>query len=119
MARLRLEGDTDAKEVADLEALWEEFKIYLNSADYRHISGEEFTNAVSDYRVAVFFMGMEGLHGTNRVSALRFGADSYQDNCQTHFGGGFDEISEPCQLSGSQAISEYVNAILKDRLIED
>ncbi|MBR6506474.1 MAG: hypothetical protein IKT37_02590 [Clostridia bacterium] len=119
VARLRLEGDTDAKEVADLEALWEEFKIYLNSEDYRHVSGEEFTNAVSDYRVAVFFMGMEGLHGTNRVSALRFGADSYQDNCQTHFGGGFDEISEPCQLSGSQAISEYVNAILKDRLTQD
>ncbi len=117
VARLRLEGDTDAKEVADLEGLWEEFKVYLHSADYRHISGEEFAN-VSNYRVAVFFMGMEGLHGTNRVSALRFGADAYQDNCQTHFGGGFDEISEPCQLSGSQAISDYVNAILKDRLVD-
>ncbi len=119
VARLRLEGDTDAKEVADLEQLWEEFKVYLHSEDYRHVSGEEFTNAVSDYRVAVFFMGMEGLHGTNRVSALRFGADAYQDNCQTHFGGGFDEISEPCQISGSQAISDYVNAILKDRLTQD
>ena len=119
VARLRLEGDTDAKEVAELEALWEEFKIYLHSADYRHVSGEEYMNSVSDYRVAVFFMGMEGLHGTNRVSALRFGADSYQDNCQLHFGGGFDEISEPCQLSGSQAISDYVNAILKDRLTQD
>ena len=119
VARLRLEGDTDAKEVADLEQLWEEFKVYLHSEDYRHVSGEEFTEAVSDYRVAVFFMGMEGLHGTNRVSALRFGADTYQDNCQTHFGGGFDEISEPCQLSGSQAISDYVNAILKDRLAQN
>ena len=119
VARLRLEGDTDAKEVADLEQLWEEFKEYLYSADYRKVSGEESINAVSDYRVAVFFMGMEGLHGTNRVSALRFGADAYQDNCQTHFGGGFDEISEPHQLSGSQAISEYVNAILKDRLTQN
>lgn len=118
VARLRLDGDTDAKAVSDLEALWEEFKVYLNSEDYRHVSGEEFTSATSDYRVAVFFMGMEGLHGTNRVSALRFGADAYQDNCQTHFGGGFDEISEPCQISGSQAISDYVNAILKDRLVD-
>lgn len=92
---------------------------YECSADYRHVSGEEYMNSVSDYRVAVFFMGMEGLHGTNRVSALRFGADSYQDNCQLHFGGGFDEISEPCQLSGSQAISDYVNAILKDRLAQN
>jgi len=118
VARLRLEGDTDAKEVADLEGLWEEFKVYLHSADYRHISGEEYMNSFSDYRVAVFFMGMNGLHGEKRVSSLRFGADEYQDNCQLHFGGGFDEISEPCQLSGSQAISDYVNAILLDRLVD-
>ena len=118
VARIRLDGDTDAKEVADLEALWEEFKSYLYSEDYRKVSGEESISATSDYRTAIFFMGMEGLHGTNRVSALRFGADAYQDNCQTHFGGGFDEISEPCQISGSQAISDYVNAILLDRLVD-
>ncbi len=119
VARLRYDGVEDGKVVSDIEGLWEGFKAYLHSEDYRKVSGEEYMNSVSDYRIAVFFMGMEGLHGTNRVSALRFGADSYQDNCQLHFGGGIDEMSEPCQLSGSQAIADYVIALLQEELVTE
>lgn len=121
VARLRYDGDTNAKEVADLENLWEDFKVYLNNGgeEYRHVSGEEYMSSVSDYRIAVFFVGMEGLNGSNRVSAIRFGADSYQDNCQLHFGGGIEEMSEPCQLSGSQAIADYVISLLKEELVTD
>lgn len=121
VARLRYDGVEDGKVVSDIEGLWEDFKAYLNSSDgsYRHVSGEEYMNSVSDYRVAVFFIGMEGLHGNNHVSALRFGADSYQDNCQLHFGGGIDEMSEPCQLSGSQAIADYVITLLQQELVTE
>lgn len=121
VARLRLEGETDAKEVSDLEGLWEEFKNYTylgTDNGYERVPAEDY-DAVSDYRVAVFFNGFEGHYGFKEVISIRFGADAYQNYCQFHFGGGFDEISEPHQLSGSQAISDYVNAILKDRLIED
>ncbi|MBO7737911.1 MAG: hypothetical protein J6S77_04300 [Clostridia bacterium] len=121
VARLRLEGYTDAKEVSDLEALWEEFKNYTylgTDNGYERVPVEDY-DAVSDYRVAVFFNGFEGHHGFKEVVSIRFGADAYQNYCQFHFGGGFDEISEPHQLSGSQAISEYVNTILKDRLTQD
>ncbi len=121
VARLRLEGETDAKEVAELEMLWEDFKNYTylgTDNGYEEVPVEDY-DLVSDYRVAVFFNGFEGHHGINRVISIRFGADDYQNYCQFHFGGGFDEISEPCQLSGSQAISDYVNAILKDRLVQE
>lgn len=119
VARLRYDGEEDGKIVSDIEGLWEGFKAYLHSEDYRKVSGEEYMNSVSDYRIAVFFIGMDGLHSNNHVSALRFGADSYQDNCQLHFGGGIDEMAEPCQISGSQAIADYVIALLQEELVTE
>ncbi|MBR6776854.1 MAG: hypothetical protein IKM27_03805 [Clostridia bacterium] len=119
VARLRYDGEENGKIVSDIEGLWEGFKAYLHSEDYRKVSGEEYMSSVSDYRIAVFFVGMDGLHSNHRVSALRFGADAYQDNCQLHFGGGIDEMSEPCQLSGSQAIADYVISLLKEELVTE
>lgn len=119
VARLRYDGEENGKIVSDIEGLWEGFKAYLHSEDYRKVSGEEYMNSVSDYRIAVFFVGMNGLHGNKKVSALRFGADDYQDNCQLHFGGGIDEMAEPCQLSGSQAMADYVIALLQQELVTE
>ena len=103
-ARIRLENDTDATIISEIIDLWNEMKAYIGSDKYSEVSEEEKTTE-SNYTVVAYFNGVD--LGSGGINCFRYRADGNLNIW------GYYNFS----ISGSQAIAEYINALLSEYLI--
>lgn len=108
-ARIRLENDTDAEVIAEIENLWIELEEFLHSDEYELLSADYYFTE-SDYSVVVYYHGED---------SDRFVCPIYHYKPD----GNLNEWSyasgprHVCQLDGAQDINAYINDLLSERLL--
>jgi len=118
VATLRLDSTNDAEEVATISALWSELMFDRKGCAF------EDQSALTPYRVAVYVNGVEMMYGEQNdpyasgySRGFRYNPDGNLDVWGVTCGGGADEVFDWYFCGGSQELAEYVNSILKARLL--
>ena len=120
VASLRLDSANDAEEVAKIASLWGDMMFV------REGCAAEDQNVLTDYRVAVYVNGVEMMYGDkeNAIGSgysrgFRYNPDGNLDVWGITSGGGAETVFDWYYNSGSQELAEYINSILKARLLSE
>ncbi len=118
VARLRLDSANDAEEVATISALWSK-QMYVHKG-----CEAQDQNVLTPYRVAVYVNGVEMMYGdpsdpyaSGYSRGFRYNPDGNLDVWGITCGGNADEVFDWYFNGGGRELAEYVNSILRSRLL--
>ena len=107
IAKLRLDSVSNAQEIDKIQALWNELEGNIGS-----VPSSEYS-VLTDYRVVVY---LNGFASVVDCTNFRYQPDGNLNKWQFNPA---DSTFEPLCLAGSQAIAEYINHILSQKLTQN